>query len=38
VGAFQTVDGILEEDRLRAAAIVRAHNPERIRRAAAWRQ
>jgi hypothetical protein len=38
VGAFQTVDGILEEDRLRAAAIVRAHNPERMRRAAAWRQ
>jgi hypothetical protein len=37
VGAFQTVDGVLEEDRLRAAAIVRAHNPERMRRAAAWR-
>jgi cell wall assembly regulator SMI1 len=36
-GAFQTVDGILEEDRLRAASIVRARNPERMRRAAEWR-
>jgi hypothetical protein len=35
-GAFQTVDGLLEEDRLRAAAIVRAHNPERMRRAVEW--
>jgi hypothetical protein len=36
VGAFQIVDGLLEEDRLRAAAIVRAHNPERLRRAVEW--
>jgi hypothetical protein len=35
-GAFQIVDGLLEEDRLRAAAIVRAHNPERMRRAVEW--
>jgi hypothetical protein len=36
-GAFKAVGEIVEEDRPRAAAIVRAHNPERMKRAAAWR-
>jgi len=36
-GAFKAVGEIVEEDRPRAAAIVRAHNPERMKRAAEWR-
>ena len=36
-GAFMAVGEIIEEDRSRAAAIVRAHNPERMKRAAEWR-
>lgn len=37
-GAFRAVEGgIVEEDRPRAATIVRAHNPERTKRAAEWR-
>jgi cell wall assembly regulator SMI1 len=35
-GAFKAVGEIVEEDRPQAAEIVRAHNPERMKRAAEW--
>jgi hypothetical protein len=35
-GAYAIVDGVLTEDRVRSAEIVRAHNPERLNQAVGW--
>jgi hypothetical protein len=34
-GAYRAADGVIEEDRQRAAAIIRAHNPARVQSASA---
>jgi len=35
-GAYVAADGMIQEDRQRAAAIIRAHNPARVHDATAW--
>lgn len=35
-GAYLAADGLIQEDRQRVAAIIRAHNPARVQNATAW--
>jgi cell wall assembly regulator SMI1 len=35
-GAYTTADGFIQEDRVRAAEIIRARNPERVKQALEW--
>ena len=35
-GAYTMADGSIQEDRVRAAEIIRAHNPERVKQALEW--
>ena len=35
-GGYRIVDGVLAEDRVRSAELVRAHNPERLNQAVGW--